>query len=75
MTGTQSIPFVCEECQARFDALNGGICRACHRLLCSRHFAFPERWPLWRRGAARSLLPLCRACAAAALDRARATSD
>jgi hypothetical protein len=68
MTGTQSIPFVCEECQVRFDVLNGGICRACHRLLCSRHFAFLERWPFWRRSEVRLVQPLCRACSAAGLD-------
>jgi hypothetical protein len=37
----------CEQCGAAFEALSGGICSSCGRMLCGRHL----------RGWLRSLLP------------------
>ena len=27
----------CDECEARFDLLHGGVCTRCQRILCFRH--------------------------------------
>jgi len=50
----QIVPFVCRECGAKFDELEGFICVACARLLCRMHLA--RRRPD----------PICQACVQAA---------
>ncbi len=44
-----SIPFVCEECGAKFQPSFGGICASCGRVLCSRHLIGWGTLPIFRK--------------------------
>jgi len=37
MLSKATMPFKCDKCESDFAPDNGGICRVCKRLLCSRH--------------------------------------
>lgn len=60
-------PVVCDECGAAVHPLARGVCTACRRRLCERHFTVqrsrPPRTPLEPE-------PLCDACFARGRDRA-----
>ncbi|TAJ99065.1 MAG: hypothetical protein EPO39_17055 [Candidatus Manganitrophaceae bacterium] len=48
----------CDQCQRRFDPMDGGICSKCRRLLCSRHLhGWFQGWRVFKRDA-----PLCVNC-------------
>lgn len=53
------VPFRCEECGAEFAETQGGVCRACGRVLCRQHLMI--QWPKGTR-LRHALPPLCQAC-------------